>query len=230
MKNIYVILSATPTMMGKLIRTFTKSSYNHSSISLTEDLNEMYSFARYRASNPLVGGFVKEFPERFTLGKSQHVHIKVLKIPVTDEQYEVIKLFIYGMKEDKEENIYNSLAAIGLLLGFKLQTYKAFTCSDFVASSLVEGKVLLASCISKNVIPDEIHAMLEKYTSYSGCLSKYSPISGVSFDNNGFYKKMGVLYEVACTFNHFYRLLKRNIIYSHAIASKISQINRIFIV
>ncbi|WP_117407190.1 hypothetical protein [Ruminiclostridium josui] len=214
MKNIYVVLSSTPTMMGKFIRVFTRSFYNHSSISLTENLNEMYSFARYRASNPLVGGFVKEFPERFTLGKQNDVCIKVFKIPVTEEQYEAIKLFIYKIKNDREENIYNSLAAIGVLLGCKFDTYKAYTCSDFVVRTLVEGNVLWDTCTFKNIIPDEIHTLLERYTSYSGCLKAYKPIEGVNFDTEDFFEKSGVINEVAYTLNHFYRLIKRNILYS----------------
>ncbi len=230
MKNIYVVLSSTPTMMGKIIRVFTRSFYNHSSISLTENLNEMYSFARYRASNPLVGGFVKEFPKRFTLGKESDVCIKVFRIPVTEEQYETIKLFIYKIKNDREENIYNSLAAIGVLLGCKFDTYKAYTCSDFVVRTLVEGNVLWDTCISKNVIPDEIHTLLEKYTSYSGCLNAYKPIVGVNFDTEDFFEKSGTINEVAYTLNHFYRLIKRNILYSFYITSKLSQINKIFTV
>lgn len=228
MKNIYVVLSSTPTKMGKLIRVVTRSFYNHSSISLTENLNEMYSFARYRASNPLVGGFVKEFPERFTLGKQQDVSIKVFSIPVTEEQYETIKLFIYKIKNDSEENIYNSLAAIGVLFGCRFDTHKAYTCSEFVVRTLVEGNVLWDSCISKNVIPDEIHMFLEKYASYSGCLNAYKPIAGVNFDANDFFEKTGAVYEVAYTLNHFYRLIKRNLVYSFYINSKLSQINKIF--
>lgn len=228
MKNIYVVLSSTPTRMGKLIRIFTRSFYNHSSISLTENLNEMYSFARYRASNPLVGGFVKEFPERFTLGKQQDVCIQVFKIPVTEEQYDTIKLFIYKIKDDKEENIYNSLAAIGVLLGCKFDTYKAYTCSDFVARTLVEGNILWDTCISKNVIPDDIYLLLQRYVSYSGCLKAYEPITGVDFDTEDFFVKAGIINEMVYTFNHFYRLIKRNIIYSFYIAEKLSKINKIF--
>lgn len=230
MKNIYVVLSSTPTMMGKIIRVFTRSFYNHSSISLTENLNEMYSFARYRASNPLVGGFVKEFPERFTLGKQGDVCIKVFSIPVTEEQYETIKLFIYKMKNDSEENIYNSLAALGVLLGCKFDTYKAYTCSDFVVRTLVEGNVLWDTCTSKNIIPDEIHMLLEKYATYSGCLNAYKPITGVNYDAEDFFEKSGTVNEVAYTLYHFYRLIKRNIVYSFYIASKLSQINKIFTV
>ena len=102
MNKIYVVLSATPTKIGMMIRTLTRSSFNHASISLTRDLSEMYSFARYRAHNPLVGGFIQEFPQRLTLGKDRDVQIKVFEISVSDIQYQSIKDFIYGVRDDEE--------------------------------------------------------------------------------------------------------------------------------
>ncbi len=210
MQYIYVILSATPTMMGKIIRTFTRSSFNHSSISLTEDWNEMYSFARYRASNPLVGGFVKEFPRRLSLGKDESVYIKVYKIPVTDEQFTRIKRFIYKIRDDNEQNIYNTIAPLGILTGHCFNKYKAYTCSDFVAHSLVMGGVILEQYLSKNIVPDEMQKFLDKYTVFSGCLNNYSPVKGISFENNDFFAKTGFVTEVTRTCNHFYSLIKRN--------------------
>ena len=38
---IYVVFSATPTGMGKLIRTATHHSYNHVSLSLDKDIERM---------------------------------------------------------------------------------------------------------------------------------------------------------------------------------------------
>lgn len=218
MKNIYVILSATPTMMGKFIRVFTKSSFNHSSISLTEGLEEMYSFARYRASNPLVGGFVREFPQRLSHGRKQEdVYIKVYKIPVSDRQYEEIKMFIYGIRDDREENIYNTLAAIGILLGHRFNTYKAYTCSDFVAQSLSKGNIISDSCVSKNIVPDEMQKFLDKYTVFCGCLKNYKYVTTILPESSEFYIKLGFIKEVFITFYHFYNLLKRNNMpgYSH---------------
>lgn len=209
MKNIYVILSATPTMMGKIIRVFTKSSFNHSSISLTEDWNEMYSFARYRASNPLVGGFVKEFPQRLSLGKNKKVYIKVYKIPVTKKQYEEIKLFIYGIRDDCEENIYNSMAVLGILLGFKFNIYKAYTCSDFVAHSLLTGNIISQAYTSRNVVPDEMQHLFERYSVYCGFMNNYLPAAD-KYDDSDFFVKTGFIDEAARTFSHFYSLIKRN--------------------
>ncbi len=211
MKNIYVILSATPTMMGKFIRIFTRSSFNHSSISLSEGLDEMYSFARYRASNPLVGGFVKEFPQRLSHGKEfDDVYIKVYKIPVTENQFEEIKRFIYSIRDDQEENIYNSLAALGVVIGYRFNTYKAYTCSDFVTQSLLKGQIIPDSHITKNIVPDEMQKYLDKYTVFCGCLKNYKPMSYADIESGSFYIKLGFIKELANTFNHFYNLLKRN--------------------
>ncbi len=211
MKNIYVILSATPTMMGKIIRVFTRSCFNHSSISLTEGWEEMYSFARYRASNPLVGGFVKEFPQRLSLGKENHdVYIKVYRIPVSDSQFNEIKMFIYGIRDDREENIYNTLAAVGIFLGYRFNTYKAYTCSDFVAQSLSKGKIISQSYLSKNIVPDEMQNFLDKYTVYCGRLKNYKPVRNANTECRDFYIKLGFVREVSNTFSHFYNLLKRS--------------------
>lgn len=210
MQYIYVILSATPTMMGKFIRVFTRSSFNHSSISLSEDWNEMYSFARYRASNPLVGGFVKEFPERLSLGKDKSVYIKVYKIPVSDEQFIRIKKFIYKIRDDREQNIYNTIAPLGILTGHCFNKYKAYTCSDFVAHSLVMGGVMLENCLSKNMVPDEMQKFLDRYTVFCGCLKNYSPVKNVAFEVNDFFVRAGFITEVGRTCNHFYSLIKRN--------------------
>ncbi|HEY5583745.1 MAG TPA: hypothetical protein VIK78_04540 [Ruminiclostridium sp.] len=209
MKNLYVILSATPTIMGKIVRIITRSAFNHSSISLSENWDEMYSFARHRACNPLVGGFVKEFPQRLSLGKDRNVYIKVYKIPIDENQFNEIKLFIYNIRDD-DENIYDTMAALGIFLRCKFDTYKAYTCSDFVAKSLLMGNVILENQTSKDIIPDEIEKLLDKYTFFTGSLCNYTPVNGASFDTKDFFEKTNFIKEMARTFHHFYSLFKRN--------------------
>lgn len=223
MKNIYVILSVTPTLIGKAVRIFTKSSFNHSSISLSENWSEMYSFARYRASNPLVGGFVREFPERLSLGKDKSVYIEVYKIPVSERQFNEIKSFIYSIRDDEEENIYNSRVIFSILFKQKVKTYKAYTCSEFVARSLLIGNLVPESQVSNNIIPDDIQKIINKYAFFSGCLNNYSPISGISFDTEDFFQKTSVINETVRTFHHFYRLLQRRNMSSYLNISRINK-------
>lgn len=60
MKKIYLVLTHTGTMLSRLIKTFTKDEFTHSSIALDIDLKQLYSFGRLNPYNPFVGGFVHE--------------------------------------------------------------------------------------------------------------------------------------------------------------------------
>ena len=60
MKKVYVILSYTGTILSKIVKAFTMKQYSHTSISLDENLKQMYSFGRLNPYNPFIGGFVHE--------------------------------------------------------------------------------------------------------------------------------------------------------------------------
>lgn len=175
MKQVYVVLSATPTKIGRMIRLFTRSSFNHASISLTEDLSEMYSFARYRAHNALTGGFVQEFPQRLTLGKDTDVQIKVYEIPVCEEQYRKISEFVAEVRDDDEQCIYNSLAVLGHPFGLGSHTYKADVCTSFVVKALMHGGINLLESMLDPMSPNEIDELLSPYLYYHGSLQEYHP-------------------------------------------------------
>ncbi len=209
MENIYIILSATPTIIGKLIRTLTKEPFNHSSISLTENWSEMYSFARYKVSNPLVGGFIREYPQRLSLGKDKKVYIEVYKIQVSEEQYRKIKTFIYNIRDDKEKYIYNSITTFCLLIGSKFNVYKADICSDFVVKSLLHGNIIQNIDAQKNVSPSEIRNMISEHLNFRGYLNDYPPIMGRAYNSYDFFNKTNIIIELKKTFSHFYTLYKR---------------------
>ena len=59
-KYIYILLTDTGTWFSKLVKFYTKAPYNHASISLDDNLEELYSFGRKVYFNPLSAGFVKE--------------------------------------------------------------------------------------------------------------------------------------------------------------------------
>jgi hypothetical protein len=207
MNSIYVVLSATPTKIGKFIRAVTKSSFNHASISLSRDLSEMYSFARYRARNALVGGFIKEFPERLTLGKDRSVQIKVYRIPVSDKQYNQVKSFIYSIRDCDEKYIYNSLAVLGRPFGVGYNTYKAYVCTDFVIRALMQGGLEFNST---RLTPGQMEEVLQPYLYYSGTLHDYNPASESRALIEEFFRRYSLPREMAQAARHFYSLIKRS--------------------
>ena len=56
MKKIYIVLTYTGTILSRLVKYYTKKEYSHVSISLDENLEEMYSFGRLNAYIPFIGG------------------------------------------------------------------------------------------------------------------------------------------------------------------------------
>ena len=61
-KQLYIVISQTGTLLSRILKALTGAEYNHASISLSEDLEEMYSFGRRYPYNPFWGGFVMESP------------------------------------------------------------------------------------------------------------------------------------------------------------------------
>ena len=130
---IYIMLSQTPSKFGRVIRKLDGSEYNHASISFDDKLSQLYSFGRYRNSNPVHAGMVKEYLERFTLMKESSVKTSIYEVPVTKEQYLQGKKRILEIKHDKEGYLYNLFSVLSYPIFHGFHTYKAYTCAEFVA-------------------------------------------------------------------------------------------------
>ena len=59
-KQLYIVISQTGTLLSRILKQITGAEYNHASISLSRDLERMYSFGRRHPYNPFWGGFVIE--------------------------------------------------------------------------------------------------------------------------------------------------------------------------
>lgn len=170
-KNIYIVISRTPSKFASVIRKAMKAEYNHASIALDEDLNQIYAFARYKKNIPAVAGLVLEHPSRFTLCKDDEVKIKIFKIPVTESEYDTIKNTIDKILVDKEYQ-YNLFSALTFPLSKGFETYKAYTCVEFVMNMLVIAGIKLDKP-TWAYQPQELVEILEEYEVYTGRLLDY---------------------------------------------------------
>lgn len=210
-KYVYVIISRTPTSMGKVIRRFLKGKYNHASISLNENLSQMYSFCRLAVSNPLVGGIIKESMFTLTIGLEDDVPIIVYRIPVTLDQYELISKFIYDIYNDEEVYYYNFIQALGLISKKRHVIYKTYICSEFVMEALRHGGIKLTSFESYKITPTDISEIMNEFIYYSGNLKDYPLIQKIKTkEDERFFCKTGLIYEGLHTLRHFWRVLYRN--------------------
>lgn len=130
-KNIYLMISKTPTRFGYMIRKVGGIRYNHSAIALDEDLKELYSFARVQHNSLFLAGIVLETIPRYTLGKETYVDVAILKIPVSKEQYDQASNLISQLHGD-EEYLYNLFSVLTYPVTKGFATYQSYTCVEFV--------------------------------------------------------------------------------------------------
>lgn len=207
---LYLVVSQTHTRIGKAIRKVTRSPFSHSSLSLTADLTQMYSFARYRLQNPWQGGFVQETPDRLTLCGPEQTHVQIYRIPVTWFQYRAVALRIWQMQADEEGYVYNLFASLAAPFRRECNAYKADICSEFVADCLRTAGVLPKElCMKKVVLPKDFVEAFQPYLYYCGPLEEYQPAQGETIDQDDYFKRLGWRKQTTETCKSLAVLVKR---------------------
>ncbi len=132
---VYIVFSATPTGMGRLIRRATRNRYNHVSLSLSRDIRRMYSFARLYRTIPLYGGFVAESILRYQ-SFAGAARVKICRVEVPEPQLTYLRNYLARLWNEREEYIYNTPAALASLVHLRPAISKAHTCVTFVQELL----------------------------------------------------------------------------------------------
>ncbi|GAB3042917.1 hypothetical protein [Virgibacillus ainsalahensis] len=138
-KKGYLLLTNTGTLFTKLIKLYTKKTYNHASIAFESDLSEVYSFGRKSIRNPFFGGFVKEDMKSNLFKQAE---CAIYSFEVTEEQMKDMKHYIQEIKAEKEKYRYNLLGLFGFIFHKPIKRKRAFFCSQFVASVLKECNII----------------------------------------------------------------------------------------
>ena len=204
MKTIYIVFSATPYKMGRIIRTVLRNPYNHIALSFDEDLSTMYSFARFHENAPLYGGFVAESPRR-------HVHagncsrIKVCRLEIAQENYLKLRAFVSGMESHAHRYIYNTYSAMLTPLHIRLLIRDSYTCAEFVGDALnIAGMDLPQGAFHSLKMTEQI---LAPYVVYEGLCTGYA--QEADWGEDRFPERMGRAAATKATLQSFARLTAR---------------------
>lgn len=134
-KYLYVVFSATDYRLGRCIRFITGEPYNHVSIATEQDLSDLCAFARRYYHTPLYGGFVTEQPCRYH-HKGRTARIALYRLPVTQQQYELLQQRLAKMNARADRYLYNHLSALAAPFHRKITIRDAYTCAEFTVSIL----------------------------------------------------------------------------------------------
>lgn len=141
MKKIYFVLTYTGTILSKIVHVYTGQEFCHSSLSLDEGLTEMYSFGRYWAYNPFIGGLIKEEVDSGTFKRFHNTKAAIYSLEVTDWQYKKIKKEIKRMLNSKEKYTFNTLGLAAIVFDKKLKRKNKYYCSEFVKHLVDTGNI-----------------------------------------------------------------------------------------
>ena len=194
---VYVVFFVTNTMMGKMIQFATRNSYSHVALAFEEDLQTMYSFARYHINSPISGGFVIEHPQRYLNG-NRDVEIKLCKVPVSEVDYRRIRKTIDFFCQNKDLMLYNTVNAILSLVNKKIKVENTYTCIEFVTYLLNIRNILAIR---------DLEIMLEPYQVYHGGLREIARLDD-PLEDDYFNRRCihGIVYD---TFSHFGKIILR---------------------
>lgn len=206
MRSVYIVFSATPYKMGKMIRTVLRNDYNHISLSFDEDLSTMYTFARFHENMPLYGGFVSESPCRYQRG-GHSARVKVCRVDMPEENYCALRSFVDHMEQDHRKYIYNLYSAMFTPLHLRLMIRDSYTCAEFVGDAL--------SMAGLDIPMGEFHSLkgleqqLASCVVYEGPCLLYTALPGWGTDH--FPEKMGRVSGTAATLRSLGQLTARGV-------------------
>lgn len=172
-KQLYIVMSQTGSFLSRIIKIFTGAEYNHASVSVSADLEQMYSFGRIHPYNPFLGGFVMESLHTGTFKRFSNTRAIVIAVEVDEDQYVNISDFLLQMYLKREEYHYNYLGLF--LAAFHIQRKKenCYYCSEFVGDILTKSHVLGANELDDIIQP--IHFLsLPHRQLFCGKLREYS--------------------------------------------------------
>lgn len=168
--HLYLVLTATSSLLSKTIKLYTRASYNHASIALMPSLNDLASFGRKDLNNPFIGGFVREdISHDFFLS----ARCSIYSCEITLDEYKHIQEQINYFHQHKEDLRYNLLGLITLAVNIDYQRNRAFFCSEFIATILEDSGLYEFSKKPHMVTPKDLQELAIFTHIYTGTISNY---------------------------------------------------------
>lgn len=142
LKPIYIVLTRPKTIVSDFIYLATRDKYTHSSLSLSPDLNMMYSFGRRFERLPLPGCFVCENFKSGIFARLRYVPGAIIRLDITPHEYEQLTLFLRSMLRNRHRYKYNYMGFVFFFFNIGRHTDYRYTCSEFVATALASSGII----------------------------------------------------------------------------------------
>lgn len=205
-KFLFFVFFNTPYNTGKFIRKMTKFPYNHSAVSLSSDMSEIYSFSRHHKPAAFYAGFTKESILRYR-NKGETAAMKICAVPVSEEQFSKAKERIEYLRKNWEDTLYNIISASFFLSEKRIKIRNAYTCVEFVLETLKNYTDVPEVKNRDFCSIKELCKILDKYTVYEGSAEKF--FEGASWEGDRFLEENRRLFLFGKTLSNNAKLILR---------------------
>ena len=171
---IYLVLSQSGSWLSRILKHVTKAKYNHISISLDKTMQHMYSFSRKNAYNPIWGGFMMESPFFGAMKRFSNTTGIIMRVPVSEIQYQNLENFLKQMYAEKEKYHYNISGLLLASLGIVHHSKNKYYCSEFVRDTLEKFQIIDKNYFNPITIPEDFLRLDKIEIIYIGNLREYA--------------------------------------------------------
>ena len=175
-KSVYILLTQTGTVLSRIIKLCTKAKYNHVSLGLDKNLQELYSFARLQPRNPFIGGFVRENIKEGLFKLKLNTICCIYEIEVSSSSHKKATNTIRFFEDKKHLYKFNVLGLMGHIIKSPRKSKYERYCAEFVAEVLSCAEIHSFNKPYELVKPHDFHKIKNAQKIYEGKLSQYSSI------------------------------------------------------
>lgn len=153
--------------------------YAHTSICLSDEFSQFYSFGRKDKYNFLKCGFVIENVEERYLTWYPNSRLRILEVPVTNEQYRKLETLIHYFVSHTDQYKYNLRGVLLLKTGHRRKTEPHnFFCSQFVNYILKEAGIEILQEAPEYTTPKSFY-LLDYPIAYEGSIQNLKDLQRI---------------------------------------------------
>ena len=171
MKEIYLVLTYTGTILSKIVKFYTKKEYSHVSISLDKELNQMYSFGRLNPYNAFIGGFVHEYVDKGTFKRFYKTKAAIYRLEVSKEQYQRLIELINKFEKTKDLYSFNTIGLFAVALNIKIKRKRKLYCAEFIKYLLENAEIV--NSLPEIIKPEDFAKIKNTQKIYTGKIQEY---------------------------------------------------------
>ena len=136
MKEIYILLTNSHTLISKAIYLTTGAEYTHAALAIDKDLTMLYSFGRKFKWSMVPSGFVREGINHGVMGDSENMRCALYTLTISDASYQRLANRLRHMEARRDCYKFNYFGLPMCGFGWKSGKKHVFFCSQFVCHVL----------------------------------------------------------------------------------------------